>query len=128
MRSFRKVDALARAHNLLHVVVYIEEAHAQDGWKCYAYVDYDAPRSQQERNALAATLVHASTVLPHLVLVDLVGRDEAEKNFAAFPERLYVVENGMILFRGGIGPDNYLTGFEEFLLASGRNQRIDQQG
>lgn len=107
---------LARAHGLLHVVVYIEEAHPKDGWTCYSFVDFDKPRTQPARDELARTLVRASKVHPDVVLADLVGVEEAEKAFAAFPERLYIVdERGIVIFRGGIGPDNYLTGFEEFL-------------
>ncbi len=64
-------------------------------------------------------------------LVDLVA-DAAATTFAAFPEvlfplflccwiltirlqRLYVIEEGVIVFKGGIGPHHYLDGFEAFL-------------
>ena len=33
-------------------------------------------------------------------------------------QRLYVVEEGVIVFKGGIGPHKYLDGFEAFLLSN----------
>lgn len=103
----------------VHVFCYIEEAHARDGWKCYSFVDFDAPTTQTARDELARRLLGGGKVAPEICLIDLVGIEMMEFAFAAFPERLYVVDSGGIVrFRGGTGPDHYMDGFEEFLMGA----------
>jgi hypothetical protein len=95
--------------------VYIEEAHPRDGWACYTHVDYDAPVTMEDRCSLAEKMFDLSKCELQLRLVDLIDNN-VEKMFCAFPERLFVLDgDGTLLFKGGLGPDNYMTGFEEFL-------------
>ncbi len=116
MRNFRLVDKLCKEKRFDHIVCYIEEAHARDKWSCYSFVDFDAPVTQEARGSLALRLVEASKTRPELCLVDLVGEELMERAFAAFPERLYVVDElGTVVFRGGVGPDHYIDGFEQFM-------------
>lgn len=42
--------------------------------------------------------------------------NEATKEYAAFPERLYVIQQGQIVYEGGTGPYNYdLTEVQRWL-------------
>ncbi|XP_042210455.1 type I iodothyronine deiodinase-like isoform X1 [Homarus americanus] len=49
------------------------------------------------------------------VLVDLLT-DETSKTYGSVPERLYIVQDGVIVYKGGQGPNNYkLAEVEEWL-------------
>lgn len=89
------------------VFVYIAEAHATDGWQLDANLEDDVLVAQhaslEERFAAArAGVERLGLTLP--VVVD--GMDDAVSNaFAAWPERIYVVDaDGRIAFTGGPGP------------------------
>ena len=86
--------------------MYVSEAHARDEWALYSDVCFDAPKTLAERAAIArrfATRLHGGVPL----VVD--GLDNAaERAFAAWPERLYVVgADGRVAFKGALGPDGY---------------------
>lgn len=89
------------------VFVYIAEAHATDEWQLPANLDDDVLVAQhttlEERLAAARDGVQRLR-LTMPVLVD--GMDDAvSEAFAAWPERLYVVERGgRIAYAGGPGP------------------------
>jgi len=49
------------------------------------------------------------------ILVDPMD-DRANKAYASLPERLYVVQDGQVLYQGGLGPFDYRIGdVEDFL-------------
>jgi hypothetical protein len=87
--------------------VYIAEAHSLDGWQMQSNIDEGVLLNQHttldERFAAARQgLERMRLTLP--VLVD--GMDDAvSEAFAAWPERIYVVDaEGAISYQGGPGP------------------------
>ena len=87
--------------------VYIAEAHSTDGWQLQANLDEEvliATHTTIEERFEAARqgVTRLGLTLP--VLVDRL--DDAVSNaFAAWPERIYVVDRlGRIAFVGGPGP------------------------
>lgn len=87
--------------------VYIAEAHATDGWQMESNVEEDVLVANHvtidDRLAAArAGVERLGLTMP--VLVDRM--DDAVSNaFAAWPERIYVVDaNGRIAHAGGPGP------------------------
>ena len=56
-----------------------------------------------------------SSGCPAPVMVDTM-ENEATKAYAAFPERLFIVQQGQIVYEGGTGPYNYdLTEVRQWL-------------
>jgi hypothetical protein len=100
------------------LVVYIREAHPVDGvlperqtgtWLMGSperRLLVEDPLSFEERVALARTCAQTMR-LPCPLVVD--GMDDAvEAAYAAWPERLYVVDlDGTVIYRGGKGPMDF---------------------
>jgi hypothetical protein len=91
------------------LTLYIKEAHPKDEWQMDSNetedVCYLQPRTTEERVAIANDFVkrfHYDIPL----LVDPI-EDEANRLYAGWPERLYIVEKGEILYKGGTGPFNF---------------------
>lgn len=56
-----------------------------------------------------------SSRCPTPVMVDTM-ENEATKAYAAFPERLFIVQQGQVVYEGGTGPYNYdLTEVQRWL-------------
>jgi len=87
------------------VIVYIAEAHASDGWG-FRNNKYDIKqaRNLQMRYAAANMLHMRDTNCP--ILVDEMNNN-ANISYAAIPERLYIILNGMVVYKGGKGPNDY---------------------
>ena len=90
--------------------VYIAEAHATDGWQMQSNVEEDVlianHTSLEDRFAAArAGVERLGLTMP--VLVD--DMDDAVSNaFAAWPERIYVVDaKARIAYAGGPGPFDF---------------------
>ena len=87
--------------------VYIAEAHATDGWQMQSNVDEGVLVANhvtiEDRFAAArAGVERLGLTMP--VLVDRMD-DAAGNAFAAWPERIYVVDSaGRIAYAGGPGP------------------------
>jgi hypothetical protein len=89
------------------LTVYIKEAHPTDEWQMEVNekqsVCYPQPRSTDARIAIAADFkerFHYGIPL----LVDPI-ENPANGVYAAWPERLYIVdEGGRIVYKGGMGP------------------------
>lgn len=98
------------------VCVYIKEAHPCDEWKIYSHVDYNQPKTLEERCELAQktyALAKRDNLFDPFVDVE----DEANSFFSAWPERLYCIEDLRVVYKGGTGPDDYKPKeLEEFLL------------
>lgn len=86
------------------LTVYIEEAHASDGWAFKNNVDIRRHRDLQERLQAARLLLDRNPGCP--VVVDTM-ENRSSQLYAALPERLYVLQEGRILYKGGPGPWNY---------------------
>lgn len=89
------------------LTVYTQEAHPTEGGD---YMDYFHPVSQhrsiQDRIQAAGELLQLET-LPGPLLVDNM-KDEACKSYGSFPDRLYIILDGVVAFQGGVGPHGYL--------------------
>jgi hypothetical protein len=89
------------------VVVYIREAHPEDGWVVSMNRDQGIavhdPASDEERAGVAATCAIGLRIrMP--VVVDRVD-DAVASAYGALPDRLYLVaQGGRIAFRGEPGP------------------------
>jgi hypothetical protein len=88
------------------VTLYIKEAHPEDEWQMDANeqedVCYPQPRTTEQRLAIARDFQERfSYRIP--LLVDPI-ENEANSLYSGWPERLYVVEGGKIVYKGGPGP------------------------
>jgi iodothyronine deiodinase-like protein len=95
------------------VFVYVAEAHATDGWQMQSNIDEDVLVANhvtiEDRFAAArAGIERLGLTMP--VFVDRM--DDAVSNaFAAWPERIYVVDaTGRIAHAGGPGPFEFDPG------------------
>jgi len=85
------------------VVIYIREAHPQDGWPYGDISTVTDPTSIERRRELAKECGQA---MRHGIktYVDEMD-DRTMRAYAAFPERLYLIgKNGRVSYRGGLGP------------------------
>ena len=88
------------------VTLYIKEAHPEDEWQMESNetegVCYPQPRTTEQRLAIARDfLARHKYEIP--LLVDPI-ENQANAIYAGWPERLYVIENGAIVYKGGPGP------------------------
>jgi hypothetical protein len=86
--------------------LYIKEAHPTDEWQMPSNekedVCYLQPRTTEQRLAIANDFVKRFSY-PIALLVDPI-ENQANSLYAGWPERLYVVEEGVIRYKGGPGP------------------------
>jgi len=68
--------------------------------------DVPSPKDNEDRVALARMMVQ-DLGLHNPLVVDPVGTNEACVAYGAWPERLYVVLDGRVVFVGGNGPFKY---------------------
>ena len=101
------------------VFIYIKEAHPADEWQMESNVEdgvvFDQPTTDEERMRRARSFV-SEMDLEAPTLVDDI-RNTANACYAAWPERLYVIDtDGRIAYKGGMGPFKFDTDeLEEFL-------------
>ncbi|KAK3727541.1 hypothetical protein QZH41_018643 [Actinostola sp. cb2023] len=86
------------------VIVYIEEAHPQDGWAFENNNSIFSHKSQRQRCSVAGRLAIDHAPCP--VLVDTM-LDAANMAYGAFPIRLYVIMGDHVVYQGGTGPTGY---------------------
>jgi len=88
-------------------VVYIREAHPEDGWVLSENRDegilVEDPRTAAERGEIAVACgVRFELELP--VLVDDID-DEVGRRYGGWPDRLYLIRtDGRVAYQGGEGP------------------------
>ena len=104
-----------------YTLIYITEAHPTDGWapeKAPEPFLNAVPHARSTDDRLAAARMFVEKMeLQSAVLVDSID-DELENRYEARPDRLYVVQGGKVLWRGGVGPFGYdADGFAAFLEA-----------
>lgn len=93
-----------RAH---FYVVYIQEAHAADGWQVDSNLQdgviYAQPTSAEEREEVAeACVLHLNLSIPALI-DDMTNT--VDRLYAALPDRLYLVDAaGRVAYRSAPGP------------------------
>ncbi|KAL9989038.1 hypothetical protein ACROYT_G003546 [Oculina patagonica] len=88
------------------LIVYICEAHATDEWRWHNNVEIPQHKSLKERCNAAKMLIKISQC-PVPVMVD-TWSNEATEAYGAFPERLFILQQGQIVYEGGTGPYNYV--------------------
>jgi hypothetical protein len=89
------------------VVVYVREAHPEDGWiiaeNRRSGIAVHDPQTEDERHAVASTCAAGLRVTMPMV-VDGVGNAVASA-YGGWPDRLYLIgRDGRIRFQGGEGP------------------------
>jgi len=93
------------------LTIYISEAHPEDEWQMDSNRDeklvFKQPKTFDERKALAKVLVER---LHYRMPVAVDSLDNAaEKAFAAWPERIYILDaGGRVLYKGDPGPFGFL--------------------
>lgn len=92
------------------LTVYVREAHPTDEWQMKSNVKEDVcyaqPKTLEQRVAIAKDFT-ARFKFPLPFGIDDMS-NAADNAYAAWPERLYVIdETGHVAYRGGIGPFNY---------------------
>uniref|UniRef100_A0A3Q4IGS4 Iodothyronine deiodinase n=1 Tax=Neolamprologus brichardi TaxID=32507 RepID=A0A3Q4IGS4_NEOBR len=87
------------------LVVYIEEAHPSDGWMS-TDAPYQIPKHRCLEDRLnAAQLMHLE-VPGSLVVVDSM-ENSSNAAYGAYFDRLYILQEGKIVYQGGRGPEGY---------------------
>ena len=92
------------------LTVYVREAHPTDEWQMKSNVKdevcYAQPKTLEQRVAIAKDFT-SRYKFPLPFGIDEMG-NAADAAYAAWPERLYVIdEAGHVAYRGGMGPFNY---------------------
>lgn len=87
--------------------VYIKEAHPDDEWQMDSNhedeVVYNQPDTLDERLELAQAFMTEMDVKTTTFVDDI--RNTANACYAAWPERIYIIDTGgRIVYKGGIGP------------------------
>ncbi len=92
------------------LTVYVREAHPTDEWQMKSNVKddvcYAQPKTLEQRVAIAQDFTKRFKFSLPFGIDDM--SNAADSAYAAWPERIYIVdEGGHIAYRGGIGPFNY---------------------
>lgn len=87
------------------LTLYIREAHAKDEWPMSADVCYLQPKTLAQRLSIAQDFVKRYNYQIAMVVDNM--DDGFEKDYFAWPERLFVIEDGEMQFVGGPGPYGY---------------------
>jgi hypothetical protein len=91
------------------LTVYVREAHPTDEWQMKSNVKEDVcyaqPKTLAQRVAIANDFIKRFNYPIEFGIDDI--NDAADGAYSAWPERLYIIENGHIAYRGGMGPFKY---------------------
>jgi iodothyronine deiodinase-like protein len=92
------------------LTVYVREAHPTDEWQMKSNVKddvcYAQPKTLEQRVAIAKDFTGRFKFPLPFGIDDM--SNAADNAYAAWPERLYVIdETGHVAYRGGMGPFNY---------------------
>ena len=71
-----------------------------------AFICYKQPKKMEERLVVANDFVERTKIKTQFV-VDKMS-NEANTAYTAWPERLYLMEKGKIIYKGGRGPFGYI--------------------
>jgi len=89
--------------------VYIMEAHASDGWKLEQNdelgICYMQPKTLGARIKVANQFIKDFNVASPIYIDSI--ENQTMNAYGSHPERLYVIHNSKIVYRGGIGPFQY---------------------
>uniref|UniRef100_A0A4W5N4V7 Iodothyronine deiodinase n=3 Tax=Salmoninae TaxID=504568 RepID=A0A4W5N4V7_9TELE len=87
------------------VVVYIEEAHPSDGWMS-SDAPYQIPKHRCLEDRLSAAQIMNREVPGCLVVADSMD-NSSNAAYGAYFDRLYILQDGKIVYQGGRGPEGY---------------------
>lgn len=87
------------------VTVYTSEAHPLDEWAIFHETYKRNQHCSMADRISAANVLKAEGILGNLVVESMAN--EAEELYASLPERLVVVVDGVVKFKGGLGPFGY---------------------
>lgn len=100
------------AHNFDKVAdfltVYISEAHPTDDWRWNNNIEIQQHKNLIERCDAAKRLQESCSCTAPIVVDSM--QNEANDAYGAWPERLYIIQQGKIVYEGGTGPYNYNLG------------------
>ena len=88
------------------IIVYLEEAHPIDEALIKGFFHIKEHKSLKDRSAAVDELKDFAPNLPCKVYMDSM-KNEGLINYGSYPERLYIIQNGIVKFIGGIGPFDY---------------------
>ena len=90
------------------LVAYIEEAHPLEMNHFPKNIEVEEHKSMQDRLAAAKLLVDVSGVeeFPCPIVVDKMD-NSASHAYGALPERLFIIRNDKVAYKGGEGPYFY---------------------
>uniref|UniRef100_A0A803J654 Iodothyronine deiodinase n=1 Tax=Xenopus tropicalis TaxID=8364 RepID=A0A803J654_XENTR len=86
------------------LIIYIDEAHAADEWALKNNLHIKKHRCLQDRLAAAKRLLEELPSCP--VVLDTMSNLCSAK-YAALPERLYILQEGKVIYKGKMGPWGY---------------------
>ncbi|CAH1244121.1 DIO1 [Branchiostoma lanceolatum] len=86
--------------------VYLAEAHPPGGWAFKNNINIPRHRSVQERLAAARILQQHDDHVPCTIVADTMDNAVA-RTYACYPDRLFVILDGRVTYRGGLGPEGY---------------------
>ena len=66
----------------------------------------EIPQHKSLKERCEAAEILKSSQCPAPIMVDTM-ENEATKAYGAFPERLFIIRKGKIVYEGGMGPYNY---------------------
>ena len=97
------------------VTIHIAEAHATDEWFLFEYCDIPQHKTMIDRCHATYKYIQMSDTKAYVVmdlLPDIAKKCEKEQRncetaYSANPERLYIILDGKIVYKGGIGPHGY---------------------
>lgn len=96
------------------LTIYIEEAHAFDEWRlpesqveAVDNVQIAVHKSIDERLLAAKTFAEKRKFPSEMLLVCDSMEGQVNDRYAAWPERLYIIVDGVVVYQGGFGPFDY---------------------
>lgn len=87
------------------VLVYIEEAHPSDGWTS-TDAPYQIPRHRCLEDRLNAAQLMRQEAPCCPVVVDGM-ENSSNAAYGAYFDRLYILQEGKVVYQGGRGPEGY---------------------
>lgn len=88
------------------LTVYVAEAHPLDEWALLNHEKFSRHQHTTIEERIAAAKVLQSEGIQGALVVDSLS-NEGPDIYAALPERMYVLLDGVVRFRGGLGPMMY---------------------
>ena len=86
-------------------MIYVAEAHPTDGWFIGTDIKVAQHKNETERLEAAKLLIETTNVKCDVVIDSMTNA--AAKLYGAKPDRLYIVQNGVVYYQGGPGPHKY---------------------